>query len=364
MNILTFQRAEWIARIGCMMIMASFWIRVSPELTGFLFIFALLMLLVLRWRFSLPTWTLTIDCLIYLLFIPYWQWTSLALILLVYEIALRGRPIYLVAIGALIFYDSIQTEVFIPLLFSGFVGWCIYTWKTQGGNLQREMDEERQEKYELEALNQDLLESSKRSAHFAELKERNRIAAELHDHVGHEVTGARLAFQAYEHLSKENSPNANQMFNKAQERLSEAARQLRDTSHNLKPIMSDHKERLRNICHQFDGAPVQLHLSGQTESAPPHHWVLLESCLKESLTNISRHCSHVSSIKVDLDITDQITRLRVHNDGIIHSSQVNGTGIRNLRQRARALGGSVSIDKQSGFSLVCVLPITQKEPLL
>ncbi|TSB45330.1 sensor histidine kinase [Alkalicoccobacillus porphyridii] len=363
MGNLTYLGAEWIGRMSCLCIIVGYWYGVRSDLAGFFFLMLLVILLGLRWRFKLPTWTLLFDGLICFLFIPHWEWASIGLILIVFELIIRGKPLYLLAAVFVLAYYPIHVQTIILVGFSAFAGWCVYAWKSQSHTAQRKMDLERQEKYELEAFNQTLLEATKRSVQFAELQERNRIAQELHDHVGHEVTGARLAFQAYEQLNKENSPSAEQMFDKAQERLAEAARQLRDTSHNLKPVITDAKERLKTICRQFDGAPVHIHISGQPETIPAYQLVFLESCLKESLTNISRHGSNVTAIAVELDITDQITRLRIHNDGLFNEQHSSGTGIRNLRQRARAFGGSISTDKREGFLLVCVLPISQKEQL-
>src|SRR5690606_39078507 len=65
---------------------------------------------------------------------------------------------------------------------------------------KEESDEQRKTVLELERLKLELLEASQSAAREAELLERNRIARQLHDHLGHDLTGASLALQAYDYV--------------------------------------------------------------------------------------------------------------------------------------------------------------------
>ncbi|WP_269758385.1 hypothetical protein [Thalassobacillus sp. C254] len=54
--------------------------------------------------------------------------------------------------------------------------------------------------------------------------------------------------------------------------------------------------------------------------------------------------------------------MSVYNDGVVDGKgkRFDGVGLRNLRQRAKAVGGSITTDAGDGFRLICVLPLDRK----
>ena len=97
-------------------------------------------------------------------------------------------------------------------------------------------------------------------------------------------------------------------------------------------------------------------------------WSVLEPCLKEGLTNAARHGAP-GKVLVTLDVGPRIVRLCVHNPagggagsgrGVV-AAEAPGLGLRSLRQRARAVGGSLTTDATNGFRLICVLPLSGAE---
>lgn len=242
------------------------------------------------------------------------------------------------------------------LVQASFAGWIVFCWSKQIHQYRLEADQERRDRYELEILKGELLMANVQTAQLAELRERHRISQKLHDEVGHELTAALLAFQAFETLWRENDPQAEDMFAQAQMRLSRSALELRETVHNMQPVQAIGIRSLEEICRNFKALPVQLQIYGDTSRIAAHLWVILNSCLKEALTNAVRH-SKAKHVEVSLDVNEHIVRLSVQNDGVLDSSSLPGTGLRNLRQRAQAAGGSISTNTSSGFQLVCVLPM-------
>jgi len=61
---------------------------------------------------------------------------------------------------------------------------------------QQAYDRERQTRYALEETKAKLLQAARKTAHLAEIRERNRIAREIHDSVGHKLAGILLLLQA------------------------------------------------------------------------------------------------------------------------------------------------------------------------
>ena len=103
--------------------------------------------------------------------------------------------------------------------------------------------------------------------------------------------------------------------------------------------------------------PIDFRTYGDTSRIPMYVWNVLISCLNECLTNVARH-SRAETVKVTLDATHHIVRLCVENDGALEAQHgVDGIGLSNLRNRAKAIGGNLSVDAGDVFRAVCVIPI-------
>lgn len=315
-----------------------------------------------RSRFSLPGWTVLFDQVACLAAIPFWPGAWYGLALPLFEAMLKGKPWFaLPVLITMMVYSEFSLPLIGVLIQAVFVGWAIRGWSLQTDVYRQEADRERRDRYELENLKAELLLANVQVARTAELSERNRIAQNLHDHVGHELTGTILALQAFEQLWKEGNPQANELFSQVQQRISDSALHLRETVHDLTPVKAIGIGRLEKICREFTACPVNLKIDGDTSKVPVYLWSVLEPCLKEALTNVARH-AQANQVNVSLDVSAYIVRLYIHNDGIGGVPDGRGTGLRNLRQRARAVGGSVSTSVvKDAFQLVCVLPIRQDD---
>jgi signal transduction histidine kinase len=152
------------------------------------------------------------------------------------------------------------------------------------------------------------------------------------------------------------------MLDQARRRVAEGLELLRTTVRGLAPVEVEGLGALEDICKRFTICRVGLDVHGNSDRIPIHIWSVLEPCLKEALTNGARHVG-AERIDVSLDVGPSIVRLSVLNGnpglGRIDRDVPGGSGLglRNLRQRARAVGGSVSVDDLDGFRLVCVLPL-------
>ena len=69
-----------------------------------------------------------------------------------------------------------------------------------------------------------------------------------------------------------------------------------------------------------------------------------------------RHAD-ATRVTVELNVTSNLVRLSVENDGVRSKIGGIGIGLRNLRQRTAAVGGNISIDSGALFRMVCVIPI-------
>lgn len=225
---------------------------------------------------------------------------------------------------------------------------------------KREADEQRKARYELEQIKIELLEANQSVSRQAELMERYRISRELHDHLGHDLTGASLALQAYEYVQDQDPEEAKKLIEEVKNRLERSTKKLRNTVHNITPTTLIGFESLENIVQYFPQLAIKFQKSGDMLLVPAHQWALLEACLKEALTNVARH-SNATIVEVDLQVTNSIVRLLVQDNGTVEKISYPGSGLRNLQIRSRSMGGSLSISRENGFLLVCVIPLEKGE---
>ncbi|KGA96235.1 hypothetical protein BALCAV_0217480 [Alkalihalobacillus alcalophilus ATCC 27647 = CGMCC 1.3604] len=338
-----------------LLVLTHLWYVGEYGIEGFLLIILLAIMVCLRYRYLMPVWTVSIDIVMCLVFIISYPAFVFGLSMPLFEAFLKGKWLFVFPIGliALVLGD-LTGSLFWYLLQSLFFGaFAFYAIKNRRESLL-EVDNERRSRYELEQVKLDLLEAHSEVAQAAEVKERNRISRELHDHLGHDLTGSLLALQAYELV--DDPERAKEMLAQVKERLHRSTKRLRDTVHNMTPVTFIGIERLERIVEEAKPLKIGFRYVGDLDLVPVHVWVLLEAILKEALTNVARH-SNATKTDVELDVTDTIVRLRIQDNGTVQRKENNGSGIRSLQIRARTLKGSLTSDRSNGFLLVCVLPI-------
>ena len=317
-----------------MLLLVGLWLAAPMSEIGLVLILVLATLGLARWRFPLPVWTTLADqAACAAVAVAFWPDAALAFALPVFDSFLAARPGYsLPALAALFLLRAWSLPVAAAVAAAALAGLGVHLWRRQLREARSEADQDRRERYDLESLKGELLSANVRIARMAEVAERARIARDLHDHAGHEIAAAALALEAYRGLADEGDPQAAGLLDEARRR--------------------------------FTACPVAFAVHGDTAAVPVHAWAVLEPCLKEALTNASRH-EAPSMIDVSLDVGPHIVRLCVHNPqgGLPYRPArgsvpgAHGLGLRNLAQRARAVGGSIATDTRDGFRLICVLPL-------
>lgn len=331
------------------------WIVGDSDIGSFILILLLLVVTSLRWRFKLPVWTVLLDLLACLLFIPHTDIHYVGLSLPLFELALRGKWIISLLLVIVFSLFSAVDFIFWYYLQAFFIGFFSSIALESQQMYRREADEQRKARAELERVKADLLEANHSAIHHAELMERYRISRQLHDHLGHDLTGALLAMQAYEYA--DNAEEGRKLLMEVKRRLERSTTSLRETVHNVTPTALLGVERLDATVNNFQHKHIEFYKSGDMLLVSPYMWGLLEACLKEALTNAARH-SDATNVKVDLQVTESIVRLSIQDNGTVKpTSGHEGSGLRGLKLRARILGGSLSVNQQDGFLVVCVIPL-------
>ncbi len=195
---------------------------------------------------------------------------------------------------------------------------------------------------------------------------RLRIAADLHDDIGANLSAIALMTEMLEHASPGAGPRSDHL-SRIREAASETSASLRDTIWLVDPRHGDLRQltrRMRDIAaRQLPG--VQVHFSGdlagidrQVGMAFMRQVLLL---FKEMLHNVAKHAV-ARQVHVDVQVLGGQMVLTVVDDGVgfDEGSASPGYGLPNMRRRAQELGGGVQVSSATGRGtrVVLTLPIT------
>ena len=242
---------------------------------------------------------------------------------------------------------------------------------------KRSRDDSKELTLMLEKKNQDLLEKQDTEVYLATLKERNRIAREIHDNVGHMLSRSILMVGALKAINQ--NENLKVPMEQLDQTLNEAMTNVRQSVHDLHDESVNLKEVMESLTAEFSFCPIQLTYD-MGYDIPKEIKYSFIAITKEALNNVMRH-SNADEVKIlvrehpwlyQLIIEDNGTahgqiqpdghreeyaaQERAGKSGNVRKTESNGIGIKNMKERIRMLGGNMQIQKENGFRIFITVP--------
>lgn len=213
---------------------------------------------------------------------------------------------------------------------------------------------------QLEAANLRLQAAAEQTAALAAAEERNRIARDIHDGLGHHLTVLTVQLQAAQVLLDQHPAKAAEALSKAEVMNRAALEEVRRSISALRtdPIRAPLPVVLRGLIGECAGA-VQLSVYGESRALPEAVEHAIFRTVQEGLTNARKHAG-ASQLEVILDFRNPgSTCIAVQDDGPGCIGEIGGGfGLVGLRERLEAIGGSLSAGNGSkgGFLLRAEVP--------
>ena len=216
---------------------------------------------------------------------------------------------------------------------------------------------------DLEATNDQLRLYASQIEELTLSRERNRMAREIHDGLGHYLTTVAMQIKAAQAIMTRNPDEAAELLRTAETLATDALKDvrlsvsaLRDVAKNEEPFQA----RIKRLLRPFEniGYKTEVNIIGNETVLPPEVEVLLFRSLQEGLSNIGKH-SNAKVIVVSLKYEDDgKVSLEICDDGVGEMNLVGGYGIQGIRERVELLNGKleISADKTKGFSLKVTVP--------
>ncbi|HEX9116432.1 MAG TPA: sensor histidine kinase [Anaerolineae bacterium] len=215
---------------------------------------------------------------------------------------------------------------------------------------------------ELQQKNRQLEAYAAQVEMLAVVEERNRLAREMHDSVGHRLTTAAVQLEGAQRLAAGEPGRAAAMIGAGREQVREALQDLRRTVGRLReppeielplPLAL---QRLVAGFQEATGLVVHLDLPAQAGEIAAALRLALYRTAQEGLTNIQRHAAaHQAWLRLECS-PDRIT-LQVMDDGrgLLDANPGAGFGLAGLRERAAQLGGAVTLAGRPGGGTVLAM---------
>jgi signal transduction histidine kinase len=212
---------------------------------------------------------------------------------------------------------------------------------------------------ELERANGRLHDYAAQVEELATAKERNRIAREIHDSLGHYLTAANVQLEAARTvLAADDPPRALECIDRAQAATREGLADVRRSVTVLRAPLRDAVQALVDEC-RASGLEAALTVDGTARPLAPRVEFALYRAVQEALTNVRRH-AQAARVEVGLKIGTNDVALVVEDDGVGANGTPNGAGfgLLGLRERVELVGGRVTIRTapRAGFAIRIQVP--------
>jgi len=200
----------------------------------------------------------------------------------------------------------------------------------------------------LEKKNKELLEKQDYEIHLATVTERNRIARDIHDNVGHLLSRSILQVGALLAINKDEITK--ESLSLVKDTLSEAMDSIRTSVHNLHEESIDLQTEIQKLINNFSFCPVKFDYDVASNLEKNMKYCFI-AVTKEALSNIIKH-SNATEALVIVREHPALYQLVIQDNGSNSSyNSDNGIGIKNISDRVTAIGGNVHISNNKGFRI-------------
>ena len=253
----------------------------------------------------------------------------------------------------------------LPTILAGLIYIMVFT--------QMAIDEERSKKeverlvLELEDVNEKLRSYANEVEQLTVIKERNRIAREIHDGLGHYLTTIHMQLQAAQAIIDENPIKAKDSIEKARSQSQIALIDVRRSvstlryDQNEKETIKDALDRAMRPC-DWIGIRSHLEIFGDEKVLDETIKSTIYRIVQETVNNTCKY-SKAENYNCQINYSDdENLSLIIYDDGIGMNEFRSGYGLQGLIERIELLNGKLNLQTfpQKGFRIEIELPYDQK----
>ena len=191
------------------------------------------------------------------------------------------------------------------------------------------------------------------SEKIAEDRERKRIAREIHDTLGHALTGISAGIDAVKVLVDIDTNRAKEQLNNVSVVVRDGIRDVRGSLNKMRPGALENntlKEALIKIIREYEAiSNLEIHLRYEWDNIDLDiaKEDIVFRVIQESITNSVRH-GHAKTIWIEL-LEEESYVMTIRDDGVGFDELHYGYGLKQMQERLMIIGGSVRFENRDGF---------------
>ena len=205
----------------------------------------------------------------------------------------------------------------------------------------------------LKQKNQELIHSQETFIDLEISEERNRIARDIHDNVGHLLSSAIIQLGAIEAINQ--SDSLKKPLHQLKTTVHTGMDNLRESVHDLHETSLSFEKGLDLLLADFQFCDVAFDGTIPDSLTPEQERTLL-MVLKEALANVMKH-SNATKVTLSLTELPAFYQLQIADNGTIRKKKGSGIGLKSMRQRVEHINGQLHLSQNpTHFLIHVVLP--------
>ncbi len=248
-------------------------------------------------------------------------------------------------------YTTIASSFFLSLLSvcAILLQQSIYQSETLLQELKQFRDTSKEHELLIEEKNRRLREQQDAELYTATLKERNRIAREIHDNVGHLLTRSLLQVGAIKTINQ--NETLKELLEALHETLNTAMTSIRNSVHDLHNDSIDLHSAIQEIINNVTTISIQFDYNIHTDVSKSIKYCFI-AITKEAINNTIKH-SNATKIHIIIQEHPAFYQLLIQDNGTNNSENLlDGIGIENMKDRVKVLQGTIKISNENGFKIL------------
>ncbi|MDF2633581.1 MAG: integral rane sensor signal transduction histidine kinase [Pelosinus sp.] len=217
---------------------------------------------------------------------------------------------------------------------------------------------------ESKIANIQLQEYSRKSEDMVKTKERNRLAREIHDTIGHTLTGIATGLEACIEIIDWDIKKTKSQIIKIAALAKEGLLEVRRSVSELRPDAVDRLslipaiQKLADNITECTKTKVNLHIEGTVKKLWIEEEETVYRFIQEGITNAVRH-GKAKEINISFQFDHSVINIKIIDDGIGCADIEEGFGLTHIREMVGLLNGKAEFFSQNGtgFIMHAVLPI-------
>lgn len=227
----------------------------------------------------------------------------------------------------------------------------------------------RTEKTKVDRLNKDLqlsyktlMEQSEKIEELTIAKERNRVAGEIHDTLGHNLVALNMNLDVAGKIMDKDIEKTKELLNKSKSLAKESMESLRKAVYALKEenprLLAEKLEEIINNIQSTGSVEVILNQDEEVETLPLQYKNIIYNSIKEALTNSIKH-GNSDKINIYIKLDEEGVYISIQDNGMGCSKLIKGNGLLGIESRVKELNGKVDYhsELEQGFKMKIKLVI-------